>query len=87
MRNIKIEMTEEQQTWLLRLINREWDAELDYQYQNRNSDTEYLEEMLDVYEALLGKTNSIFTAMANQFDIEDKLKELKELKENCKNEA
>ena len=79
---IKIELTEEQQTWLLRFLNREWDSEVEYQYQNRESDTSYLEGMLDVYEALLGKTDSVFIAIANYHDIEDKKKEIKELKDS-----
>ena len=78
---VKIELTEEQQTWLLRFLNREWDEEVNYQSSNGEVDTTYLEDMLDVYEALLGKTNSIFIAMANQNDIEEKKKEIKELKE------
>lgn len=77
---VKIEMTEDQQTWLLRFMNYEWDAEVEYQYQNREPDTTYLEDMLDVYDALLGKTDSIFVAMANVHDIESKKKQLEELK-------
>ena len=81
---IKIELTEEQQTWLLRFMNREWDEELNYQASNGEPDTTYLEDMLDVYEALLGKTNSIITALVNAGDIEEKQKEIKELKEGEK---
>ena len=78
--NIKIEMTRDQQTWLLRFMNYEWDAEYEYQYQNRESDTQYLEDMLDVYEAVLGKTNNIFEAISISYDIESKKKQLEELK-------
>lgn len=81
---IKIELTEEQQTWLLKFMNREWDEELNYQASNGEPDTTYLEDMLDVYDALLGKTDSIFVAMANVNDIEEKQKEIKELKEGEK---
>lgn len=81
---IKIELTEEQQTWLLKFMNREWDEELNYQASNGEPDTTYLEDMLDVYEALLGKTNSIITALVNADDIEEKQKEIKELKERGK---
>lgn len=81
---IKIELTEEQQTWLLKFMNREWDEELNYQASNGEPDTTYLENMLDVYDALLGKTNSVFTAIANVYDIEEKQKEIKELKEGEK---
>lgn len=81
MRKVKIELTEEQQTWLLRYLNREWDAEVEYQDLNGVPDTTYLRDMLDVYEALLGKTDSIFIAMAHAEDIEDKQKDLKKLEE------
>ncbi len=79
----KIELTEEQQTWLLRFLNREWDAEVEYQWQN-NHDTSYLEDMLDVYDALLGKTNCVFIAMAHVEDIDEKRKQIQELKESEK---
>lgn len=78
--NVKIEMTRDQQTWLLRFMNYEWDAEYEYQYQNRESDTQYLEDMLDVYEAVLGKTNNIFEAISISYDIESKKNQLEELK-------
>ena len=78
--NVKIEMTKDQQTWLLRFMNCEWDAEYEYQYQNRESDTQYLEDMLDVYEAVLGKTNNIFEAISISYDIESKKNQLEELK-------
>lgn len=79
---IKIELTEEQQRWILQFLNREWNEEIEYQWRNQDSDTEYLEDMLDVYEALLGKTNCVFIAMANKEDIEEKQKQIKELKES-----
>lgn len=79
----KIELTEEQQTWLLRFLNREWDAEVEYQWQN-NQDTSYLEEMLDVYDALLGKAINVFIAIANTEDIDEKRKQIQELKESEK---
>ena len=78
--NVKIEMTRDQQTWLLRFMNYEWDAEYEYQYQNRESDTQYLEDMLDVYEAVLGKTNNIFEAISISYDVESKKKQLEELR-------
>lgn len=81
---VKIELTEEQQTWLLRFLNREWNEEVEYQWRNQESDTDYLEDMLNVYEALLGKTDSIFIAMAHAEDIEEKEKEIRELKESNK---
>ena len=84
MTKIKIELTEEQQTWLLRFLNREWDAEVEYQWNNQESDTTYLKDILDVYEALLGKTDCIFIAMAHAEDIEEKQKDIKELEDSNK---
>lgn len=78
---IKIQLTEEQQTWLLRFLNHEWYEELNYQEINGDTDTTYLEDMLEVYCAILGKPKDVFSAISNKFDIEDKLKEIKELKE------
>ena len=77
---VKIELTEEQQSWLLKFLNREWDEEVNYQLSGGGRDTAYLEDMLDVYEAILGKTNSIFIAIANDNDIENKKKEINEIK-------
>ena len=77
---VKIEMTKDQQTWLLRFMNYEWDAECEYQYQNREADTQYLEDMLDVYEAVLGKADNIFEAISIEYDIESKKKQLEELR-------
>lgn len=77
---INIELTEEQQTWLLRFLNREWDEECEYQARN-DADTDYLEDMLDVYEALLGKTDSWILAYSFANDIEDKKNDIKKLKE------
>ena len=76
---VKIEMTEDQQTWLLRFMNYEWDAECEYQYQNREADSQYLEDMLDVYEAVLGKADNIFEAISIEYDIESKKKQLEEM--------
>ena len=80
MTKVKIELTEEQQTWLLRFLNREWDEEVEYQYRNQESDTDYLQDMLDVYEAVLGKTDSFFIAMSIADDIEEKKKQIADLK-------
>lgn len=81
-RKIKIELTEEQQTWLLRFLNYEWDAEVEYQWRNRKSDTTYLEEMLDVYKACCGKAYNIIEAFVLADDIEDKVKDITKLKES-----
>ena len=83
MRNkIRIELTEEQQTWLLRFLNREWDEEVEYQWRNQESDTEYLKDMLDVYKAVSGKTDNFFLAIAIADDIEMKEKQIKELEDS-----
>ena len=80
--SVKIVLTEEQQTWLLKFLNREWDEEVEYQWRNQQSDTSYLKDMLDVYRALLGLTNSFITAMVNADDIEEKQKQINALEES-----
>lgn len=80
--NKKIILTEEQQTWLLKFLNREWDAEAEYQALNNEPDTTYLEDMLDVYIALLGKPDGFIQAYCIKDDVENKLKDLEELKQN-----
>jgi len=52
---IKIEMTEEQQLWLLQRLKIDWDEEINYQDSNIEVDTEYLENLYGCYMALLGK--------------------------------
>ena len=81
---IKIEMTEDQQRWLLQFLNREWNEEVEYQWRNQESETDYLKDMLDVYEAILGKTNSWIIAYSINEDIEGKKKQIKELEESNK---
>ena len=80
--SIKIVLTKAQQTWLLKFLNREWDEEVEYQWRNQQSDTSYLKDMLDVYRALLGLTNSFITAMVNADDIESKQKQIDALEES-----
>ena len=77
----KIELTEEQRYWLLCFLNREWDAEVEYQDRNNIPDITYLEDLLDVYTAVLGKTDSWILAMSFDEDIKDKENDLKKLKE------
>lgn len=79
--SIKIELTEEQQLWLLRRLNVEWDEELNYQWSNVEHDTTYMEELLEVYTAILGKPRHWIDAYSKKDEIESKLKELQELKE------
>lgn len=83
-KKIKIELTEDQQRWLLQFLNREWNEEVEYQWRNQESETDYLEDMLDVYEALLGKTDSWIIAYSINEDIEGKKKQIRELKESNK---
>jgi len=80
MKKIKIELTEEQQTWLLRRLNLDWDEEVNYQKSCGETDTSYLEDLLSCYAALLGKTDSFIIALCNMDDIETKQKEIEDLK-------
>ena len=81
-KTVKIEMTEEQNLWLLKFLNHEWNEEVEYQWRNRESDTSYLEDMLNVYEACLGKTNSFFIALSFENDIKNKKVDIRKLKES-----
>ena len=79
-RKVKITMTEEQQLWLLRFLNREWDEEIEYAW-NNDQDTSYLKDLLEVYEAVCGKAESYIEAMVIAQDIESKQKQIKELED------
>lgn len=79
-RKVKITMTEEQQLWLLRFLNREWDEEVEYAW-NNDQDTSYLKDLLEVYEAVCGKAESYIEAMVIAQDIESKQKQIKELED------
>lgn len=81
---MKITLTEDQQRWLLQFLNREWNEEVEYQWRNQESDTDYLKDMLSVYEAILGKTNNWIIAYSFNEDIEGKKKQIKELEESNK---
>lgn len=81
-KKVKIELTEEQQLWLLKFLNREFDEEVEYQWHNQESDTTYLEDLADVYEALLGKTDCVFIAMSYEEDMKQKWQEIQKLKES-----
>ena len=86
MPNVKIEMTEEQQLWLLRRLKIDWDEEINYQDSNSEIDTEYLENLYLCYIALLGKPNKkgfagYIEAYANKEIAENMLKEIEDLKE------
>ena len=78
--NIKIEMTKEQQDWLLRRLKLDWDEEINYQYSNGEPDTEYLENLLDCYIAILGEPISMIDVMVNNEIERSMRKELEELK-------
>lgn len=62
---VKIEMTKEQQEWLLRRLKIDWDEEINYQYSNGDTDTEYLEQLYDCYIALLGKPKGFIDVVVN----------------------
>ena len=78
---IKIEMTKEQQLWLLRRMKLDWDEEINYQKSNSAIDTEYLENLYECYVALLGKPKGIIDLLVNNEIARDMEKELQELKE------
>ena len=86
MEKIKIEMTEEQQLWLLKRLKIDWDEEINYQKSNSEIDTDYLENLYSCYIALLGKPRNkgllgFIDACANKEIAEEMLKEINELKE------
>lgn len=83
---VKIEMTEEQQLWLLKRLKIDWDEEINYQDSSIEVDTEYLESLYECYVALLGKPNKdgfmgYIQAYANKEIAENMLKEIQDLKE------
>ena len=63
---IKIEMTEEQQLWLLRRLKVDWDEEINYQMSNSAIDTDYLENLCDCYVALLGQPKGFIDIVVNE---------------------
>lgn len=82
--NVKIKMTEDNYYKLLRLLNREWREEADYLLMNNDDYTDYLEELYDIYEELLGKAGDFIHAYAIADDLEGKRKDLEEVKENAR---
>lgn len=83
---IKIEMTKEQQLWLLQRLKVDWDEEINYQGSNGECDTEYLERLYECYVAILGKPQGIIDLVVNNEIQENMLQEIKDLKEQCKGE-
>ena len=83
MNKIKIEMTQEQQLWLLRRLKVDWDEEINYQMSNGDCDTEYLESLYECYVALLGKPQGIIDLVVNNEIAQNMLKEINDLKESA----
>lgn len=83
MKKIKIEMTEEQQLWLLRRLKVDWDEEINYQMSNGDCDTEYLESLYECYVALLGKPQGYIDLVVNNEIAQSMLKEINDLKESA----
>jgi len=80
---IKIEMTKEQQEWLLRRLKVDWDEEINYQYSNGVADTEYLEQLYQCYIALLGKPQGIIDLVVNNEIAKGMRKDIDDLKQSC----
>ena len=76
----KVTLTDEQYYWLLRRLNLDWDEEVNYQLSNSDTDTEYLEQLYSVYEAILGKANNFLEALSIADDLEEKKAELDEIR-------
>lgn len=77
---VKIEMTKEQQLWLLRRLKVDWDEEINYQMSNSAIDTDYLENLYECYVALLGKPKGIIDLVVNNEIANNMLKEINDLK-------
>lgn len=77
---VKIEMTKEQNEWLLRRLKLDWDEEINYQYSCGEIDTSYLENLLDCYIAILGQPKGMIDVVVNN-EIEQQMRqELEDLK-------
>lgn len=71
---INIELSEEQQRWLLRRLRIDWDEEVNYQLSNGDPDTDYLEHLKECYLAVCGKPQSMIDVVVNR-EIERNLDE------------
>ena len=80
MAKVRITMTDHQQKWLLDRLQLDWDEEVRYQEQCGETDTSYLEELLDCYEAISGKADNFIGALVIADDIDYKKKEIERLK-------
>ena len=83
---IKIEMTKEQQEWLLKRLKIDWDEEINYQDSSMEIDTEYLESLYECYIACLGKPRKdgflhYIDVRVNQEIAKNMRKEIDDLKE------
>lgn len=86
---IRIEMTKEQQIWLLRRLKIDWDEEINYQDSNLELDLEYLENLYECYIALLGKPRKdgfmgYIDSLVNKEIAEKMRQEINDLKERNK---
>jgi len=78
-KKVKIELTEDQQDWLLRRLKLDWDEEINYQYDNEVDDT-YLEDLYGCYIALLGKPKGFIDALVNNEIVRDMRQDIEDLK-------
>ena len=81
MKKHTIVMNDDQWIWLIKRLNLDWDEEVVYQIQNGAGDIEYLKELYDVYEALLGKADNFIEAYVIIDDLESKQLDMKTVKE------
>lgn len=77
---VKIELTKDQQDWLLRRLKLDWDEEINYQYGNEVDDT-YLEDLYGCYIALLGEPKGLIDALVNNEIARNMRQDIEELKE------
>ena len=82
---IKIEMTKDQQLWLLRRLNVDWDEEVNYQMSNGAVDTDYLENLFQCYVALLGKPQGMIDWLVNNEIARNMKEEIDNLKKGEEN--
>ena len=82
---IKIEMTKDQQLWLLRRLKVDWEEEVNYQMSNSAIDTDYLENLFQCYVALLGKPQGMIDLLVNNEIARNMKEEIDNLKEGEEN--
>ncbi len=77
---VRITIEEEQLNWLFKRLKIDWDEEVNYQINNSDGDTEYLEELYKCYESLLGKPKNIGEAMAWKEILQNMKNDIEEVK-------